>query len=651
MALNLVRNSKVYFTTNVSSSTGVVQTSGFTTSNTQELQVLDGFTFSQTTNQDTVTISEAGSDPVRGQRAFNTSLAPVDFSFSTYVRPAIVSTAATAEESVLWNALLSTTAIDSGTAVATSGSPTATYAWDAATGTGTLTLAGISFSTTLGTGAAVTLAGVTHATAATEKALNSSSIIKSTTPATTSATTAVAYTCTGMVLELTAPITSAVTSITIASNVTKIYSSPGWVSSVLPTSSTKYALSTVAGSNKNQLQKFGMIFTVDNVTYAIDNCALNQVTLDFGLDAIATLAWTGQATALREITLTGSISVANTVVTNLPTTENLFIGNVVQYSGTGGLTPQSGSSVTIATITGPTSLTLTGGTLTTSGTASSFKVFNYSATATIGAVVGSASPWTAPLTGLTSTQGISVGDSITASSGAGTWGTGTAVVASVDSATAITVRWTGGVVPVAGGVTAVYVTIATLGTAATSITANPKNTSAPFITNKLSTVSFTTLNALGVAVPTTYSVALTGGSITINNNINYITPANLGTVNVPTTYYTGTRAISGTLNAYLKTGSGVGSTGQLLSDMLAASTSSVEPMAALTISIGGSSTSNNRVELEMPSVTFTIPTIDVQQVVSTAINFTAEGSVLGATAGNTFAVDELNDLAVRYYPV
>jgi len=186
--------------------------------------------------------------------------------------------------------------------------------------------------------------------------------------------------------------------------------------------------------------------------------------------------------------------------------------------------------------------------------------------------------------------------------------------------------------------------------AAALASATAKNTAAQFITNKLSTVQMSLVNSLGsAAAGTNYAVALTGGSITINNNIAYVTPANLGTVNIPTTYYTGTRAITGTMNAYLKTGSGVSSTGQLLADMLAAATSSVEPMAALSITIGGA-TNATKVVLEMPSVTFSIPTVDVQQVVSTAINFTAEGYTPSSTAdANTFALDEVNDLTVRYY--
>jgi len=179
-----------------------------------------------------------------------------------------------------------------------------------------------------------------------------------------------------------------------------------------------------------------------------------------------------------------------------------------------------------------------------------------------------------------------------------------------------------------------------------------KQTAASFITNKLSTAALTLKNALGsVTAGTSYTVALTGGNITINNNINYITPANLATVNVAQTYYTGTRAISGTLNAYLKTGSGVGATGQLLKDMLANITTqaAIEPMFTLSLAIGGSSNST-RVELDMPSITLTVPTVDVQQVISTAINFTAQGNKLGNTATDTtFAVDVPNELAVRYY--
>jgi len=489
MALNLVRNSRVFFTTNVNSSTGVALTTGFTAANTQEIQVLDGFTFSQNTNADVITISEAGVAPVRGQRSFNTSLAPVDFSFSTYVRPFNNTTSINAEESVLWNAMFG--AVDynaTSSTLALAGSPTYAYAFSAGVGTLTITLTSGTLTTGSTVGDIVTIGGFTAATGGALTSFNAPAKIVSYKIGGSSVTSGAvpATALTELVLEYVNPTTTATTGFT--NTTPKLYRG-AWA----PIAATQ-SIATAAGSNLNQLLKFAMFFAVDNVVYQVDNCAMNQVMIDFGLDAIATLAWTGQATKLTE------------------------------------------SAVALSTITA---------------------------------------------------------------------------------------------------------------TAGTSYTA--KNTSAPFITNKLSTVSFQTLNALGSAAATTYTMALTGGSITINNNITYITPANLGVVNVPAVYYTGTRSITGTMNAYLKTGSGVGSTGQLLADMLAASSSSVEPMAAVSLSIGGSSNSN-RVVLDMPSVTFTVPTVDVQAVVSTAINFTAEGSTPSATTNaNVFALDKTNDITVRYF--
>jgi hypothetical protein len=489
MALNLVRNSKVYFTTNLDTAANgyQVKTSGFTAANTFEIQVLDGLSFSQNSNSDTVTVAEAGSAPVRGQRAFNTSLAPVDFSFSNYIRPFNTGSAVTAEESVLWNALLTDQDISTANTVTLGGTITGvTYTF--ANGTGTVTFAGTSLTYVgVAAGDTVVISGLAGAPASDLVFLNAPGVVVGT-PSTTS-----------IVIELTNPKAGTITSITTPGTV-KLFRS-AWA----PVSSS-YSVITAAGSNKHQLQKFGLLILVDQVVYAIDNCALGQVSIDFGLDAIATAAWTGQGTTLRQIA----------------------VG---------------------ATATG------------------------------------------------------------------GTFGGGT----------------------IAGNYT-------------------QKITNAAYITNKLSTVSLSLVNGLKNAAGTTvsaagtsYTVALTGGNITVNNNVTYITPANLGVVNTPVTYYTGTRAISGSLNAYLKTGTGVGGTGQLLSDMLSAAAGSVEPMAALSIAVGGG---NNTIKmvLDMPATVLSIPTIDVQQIVSTAINFTAQGMTPSSTAdGNVYDLSETNDITIRYY--
>jgi hypothetical protein len=373
MSFNLIRNSRVFFTTNVNAETGVVATSGFDTTNTNEIQVLDGFSFSQNTTAETVTLNEAGAAPVRGQRSFNTALEPVDFSMSTYMRPADGGVNITAEESVLWNAMFATDPIG-------------------------------------GTNAAWT-EGTTNCT-------------------------------------------------------------------------------LVAGnSQSHQLQKFGLIIVIDGVSYIIDNCALDSATIDFGLDAIAMVAWAGKGSILRQVA---------------------------------GLTATTGATVTFG-----------------------------------GGLAG---------------------------------------------------------------------------------TAKGKNTTAPFIANKLSTL---TLKKEIDGTGTAFNVAVTGGSLTIANNLTYLTPANLGVVNRPFTYFTGTRAISGSLNAYLRAGSS--NTAGLLADLLAGSTTDVDPAFFVQFEVGGA-TNATRVEFEMPAAVLTIPTVSTEQVVSTTINFTAQGSTAGA-----FDIGEANELEVRYF--
>jgi hypothetical protein len=373
MSFNLIRNSRVFFTTNVNAETGVVAASGFDTTNTREIQVLDGFSFSQNTTAETVTLNEAGAAPVRGQRSFNTALEPVDFSMSTYMRPADGGANITAEESVLWNAMFATDPIG-------------------------------------GTNAA-------------------------------------------------------------------------W------TEDTTNCTLVAGNSQSHQLQKFGLIIVIDGVSYIIDNCALDTATVDFGLDAIAMVAWTGRGSILRQLA---------------------------------GLTATTGTTVTFG-----------------------------------GGLAG---------------------------------------------------------------------------------TAQGKNTTAPFIANKLTTL---TLKKEIDGTGATYNLAITGGSLTIANNLTYLTPANLGVVNRPFTYFTGTRGITGSLNCYLRAGSSNSS--GLLADMLAGSTTDVDPAFYMQFEVGGV-TNATRVEFEMPATVLTIPTVSTEQVVSTTINFTAQGSSTGA-----FEIGEANELEVRYF--
>lgn len=379
MAVNLVRNANVFFTTAVNATTGVIDVSAITTTNTQQIQVLDGFTFSQNTTTENVLLNEAGATPNRGQRGFITAQEPAEFTMSTYIRPRAGTTNVEAEEAVLWNAFTSADGIG-----------TASSGWDEGT------------------------------------IANGSKVV-------------------------------------------------------------------LTGSNKHQLQKFGLIVVLDNVTYLLNNCVLDQATIDFGLDALATIAWTGRA----------------------------------------------------STITRDEDATLSG--------------------------------------------------------------LGTATV-----------------------------TITGLHTSA--VTAKGKLTDAFYIANKLSVVTLTAgIGGTGTA----YTIPITGGSITLSNNITYLTPANLGVINQPVTYFTGARDINGNLTAYLRSGE-TNDTSDL-GGVLLANTSDVSPAYQLSIKVGGNT--GPRIELTMPAAMIAIPTINVEQVVSTTINFIAQGKASGS---NTYDITQANELEILY---
>jgi hypothetical protein len=75
--------------------------------------------------------------------------------------------------------------------------------------------------------------------------------------------------------------------------------------------------------------------------------------------------------------------------------------------------------------------------------------------------------------------------------------------------------------------------------------------------------------------------------------------------------------------------------------MLANSSTAVNPAYYMNISIGGTGTT--KVDFTMPAVVLSIPAVNAEQVVSTTINFTAQGSASGA-----FDIGTANELTVTY---
>ena len=139
---------------------------------------------------------------------------------------------------------------------------------------------------------------------------------------------------------------------------------------------------------------------------------------------------------------------------------------------------------------------------------------------------------------------------------------------------------------------------------------------------------------VGTAVPRTYNIPITGGEININNNVTFLTPDELGVVNKPIGHFTGTRAITGNLTAYLRSGTSTDASG-LIRDLYNSS-DDVTASFALVLAIGGAGNAP-RVTLTMPTAHISIPTVDTQDVISTTIEFMAVPTDLGATDELTVA--------------
>ena len=133
-----------------------------------------------------------------------------------------------------------------------------------------------------------------------------------------------------------------------------------------------------------------------------------------------------------------------------------------------------------------------------------------------------------------------------------------------------------------------------------------------------------------------YSLTLTGGSITISNNNTYITPEEIGLVNVPIGHVTGTRNVSGSFTCYLTentTGANADNSSNDFFTDLRAITNVVTNSFNLVFKVGGAT--GTGLELAMPTCHVEIPTHSIEDIISLETNFMALPSAITAA-------DELN---------
>lgn len=135
-----------------------------------------------------------------------------------------------------------------------------------------------------------------------------------------------------------------------------------------------------------------------------------------------------------------------------------------------------------------------------------------------------------------------------------------------------------------------------------------------------------------------YDMTLTGGNITISNNITYITPEELGTVNVPIGHVTGTRSVSGSFTCYLSLDTVASDNSTNFWSDLKSITSVITNSFALTFKIGGAS--GTGLEVSMPTCHVDIPTHSIEDVISLETSFNALPST----------IDETNEVSLTYRP-
>lgn len=356
---------------------------------------------------------------------------------------------------------------------------------------------------------------------------------------------------------------------------------------------TNSFLADFEASNVNELGKLQLFFQVDNTTYLVKDVILTTCELDFSIDSISMATWGGSGTSIEEIDTSAWVSgtdylPSSGIAVGTADTEAKFIRNKL-------------STITLK------------GTTVSGGTANEAQWtidYGTSISGTSSHTLGATTAYTADITiDGGSTQTITV-DTTTF-----TGITVNSVIAEINyqlSGAIISISSTGDLI----------VTSHTAGSSS-SVLVVDGGVNALFA--ELDTTNFSAIGSettSGAGTPKTYNVPITGGSLTIENNVTYLTPEELGKVNLPLPGFTGTRSVSGSVTAYLNSGST--NTGGLLAD-LASATETVTHDFEMEMFMGGES-NDTRVKFSMPNCHLVIPSINVEDVISTEISFTALGS-------------------------
>jgi len=492
-----------------------------------QVPVLDGFSFSQSTNASEITLSEMQNSSGlsrRGRRVFTDSLAPAEWSFSTYVRPYLDNSQHSAVEAVLW-ALMAGADTYTGTeagAIATLNGTITTNIDGGVAGTYVVTP---TTNSVAGTGAVlqIVVTGSAPANMAAVTVLNPGTGYLAGDTLTVDGD--LLGDTTGNFVVTIATVTPATRDFARVTNIDTNGSASGKVF----TSGASNADLTFAQSNRSTLGTANFYFVMATDTaypmvYKLTSAAINEASIDFEVDGIATINWSGNAATIVDMQSAGNVTVGGT-----PTaaTDKVWINT-------------------------------TGGAY----------IFNVA--------VGSTPAWSAAID-----------------------------------------------------------------TAVTSTNTFIRNRLTQLLVDSADTTTFPGVGSSGV-----YNMTITGGNITISNNITYLVPEELGKVNIPIEHVTGARSITGNFTCYLTFETTTGQNGGTSSDFFNDLTSSdglkkVVNDFDVTFQIGGSTSSTPRLYVNIPKCHIEVPNHAIEDVIAIETNFSAYTTDFGVA----------NEVSLQYYGV
>jgi len=528
-----------------------------------EIPVLDGFSFSQATNSSEITLNEmsdSSGNSRRGRQMFNNSLAPAEWSFSTYARPFKSSGSGNANgtagyhhacEEVLWAMMVGDAAYDDG--ADTEGGLTFTGGSGAAPSTVTLT------------GTAVTL--TTPNTAAGAQSNKRTITFQS---VTSSTKVGMIATIGSDSVHVTSVDTTANT-VTFSDPVTIGQNTAANLNTRMATDATVTVNTSSSGGGGGA--QLSLVYTQSNGQYTASTIAQAGVGYENG----DTISVSGE-----------EIARAFGAEFNRTFADDYF----ADLSGTAGTPSQTTTGTAF-----PNGLTRT--TNATNGLKIDFNSSNKTTlgTANIYFALGKANTGT--------------DDSIYKLSKCCV----NEVSIDFDIDGIATLAWSG-----MGTIISDEETTMPSGTIINEGTDSTSN----FIRNRLT--SMTAVSSLGGSA-VTYDLTLTGGNITITNNMTFLTPETLGVVNQPLGHVTGTRNIAGSFTCYLNRDTN--SSAELFEKLITNNTT-VTNSFALQFNIGGS-TGTPRIEFDLDQCHLEVPAHSIEDVISVEASFHALPSSVEGT--------------------